>query len=907
MLVGRDVETAHLSELLAQARRGSSASLVVHGEPGVGKSALLDALVADAGDALVLRTRGLEVEAPLAFAALHRLLLPVMRLREQLPGPQARALRVAFGEDDGPQVEPFVVAVATLSMLTVAAEENTVVCVVEDAHWLDSATTNALLFCARRLGADRVLMVFSARSGAPTPFDPDGVGALHLTGLDPAAARELLDQRRGDPPAPEVTERLVAESGGNPLALLELPTELSPSQLGGSSPLPEQLHLTTRLEQAFLDRSRLLPPPVQSVLLLAAADDTGDIAVLRRAASSLGVAEQALEAAVTSGLLLAGTAHVKVRHPLVRSALYQAATGEQRRTAHHALADALAGLWESDRETWHRAAAAEGPDHEVMEALERVGSRAERRGGYAAAMTAYERAAALSAEEAQRAALTFAAARAAWACGQAAASRQLLATARAAAADPILLSDIARLRGHIEVNIGSATDAHQIFIDAAHAVHDADPLRALEMSVAAAIMHTYAVDSGAALQPGDTSVELSSDDTARTRCLKQLLLAMMSTTEQDWSGAVAALDSALATGTEVEDLAVLGNLGNAALQLGDDAAQQRFYMLALSRARDDGAVTTVVYALQRLCFGHLVAGDLAAVRTSAEEALALGQSIGERALTVPPMAWLTLLAAVQDRDDYDNRLRDLDEVVAAYPLGILTDPVHDLTRWAKGIRAAGAGDTFAALHHLSRFRLPVLARMAAVERIDAAVRAGEPDLARRWADELAGFAEATGRPWALATVAYGRAVTAADAAEAEALFQDALSHHQNAGRRLDEARTHLGYGEWLRRAQRRVDARQHLRQALETFGDEHAETLVRRATQELRASGETARKRDVSSLVKLTPMELKVAQLVASGLSNKDVAARIWVSPRTVAFHLRNVFAKAGVTSRGELAQLDLG
>ena len=500
----------------------------------------------------------------------------------------------------------------------------------------------------------------------------------------------------------------------------------------------------------------------------------------------------------------------------------------QRRTAHRALADALAGLGDSDREAWHRAAAADGPDPEVVSALERVASRAERRGGYAAAMTAYERAAALSAEAPQRAALTFAAARTAWACGQASASRELLSAARAAATDPVLLSDIARLRGHIEVNIGSAIDAHQIFIDAAHAVHDADPLRALEIAVAAAIMRTYAADSGASLSSGEIFIEPSACDTPRTRCLKQMLLAMTLTTEKDWSGAVTALDSAMASGEELDDLAVLGNLGNAALQLGDDDAQQRFYTLALSRARDRGAVTSVVYALQRLCFGHLVAGDLAAVRTNAEEALALGQSIGERAMTAPPMAWLTLLAAVQDRDDYDNRLRDLDEVVAGYPLGILTDPVHDLTRWAKGIRAAGGGDTFGALHHLSRFRLPVLARMAAVERIDAAIRAGDPDLARRCADELTGFAEATGRPWALATVAYGRALTSADEGEAESLFQEALSHHLRAGRRLDEARTHLAYGEWLRRTQRRVDARQHLRRALETFGDEHAETLVPR-------------------------------------------------------------------------------
>lgn len=905
MLVGRELESAHLAELVEQARHGSASSLVVHGEPGVGKSALLEELVDNVSEALVLRTQGLEVEAPLAFAALHRLLLPVMRLREELPVPQARALRVAFGEEDGPSIEPFLVAVATLSMLTAAAEENTVLCVVDDAHWLDPATADALLFCARRLGADRVLLVFSVRDAAATSFRPDGIPELVLTGLDPDAARTLLDQRVSDGRAREVTERLIVESGGNPLALLELPTELSPDQLHGSAPLPPQLHLTTRVERAFLDRSRQLPVPVQSLLLLAAADDTGELAIVRRAASNLGVDEKALEAAAQSGLLVADAGAVRVRHPLVRSAIYQAATGEQTRRVHRALADALAGLGDSDREAWHRAAAADGPDPEVVAALELVGSRAERRGGYVSALAAYERAAALTTATPQRANLTLAAARNAWAFGQTTQARALLATARKFAADPVLLSDIARLQGRIEVNIGSATDAHRIFVEAAHAVHEIDPQRALEMAVAAAIMATYGADGGATLEADDIGVQVAEGEPPRTLCLKQMLVAMTLAAKGDWSGAVAALDVALASGDAVNDLDVLGNLGNAALQLGDDDAQQHYYSLALSRAREAGAAMAVVYALQRLCFGHLVAGDWGAVRSCAVEALALGASMRLRALTAPPLAWLTLLAALQGRDDYDSLLQDLDEVVAAHPLGILTDPVHDLTRWAKGAHAAGAADTFGALHHLSRMRLPALTRMAAAERIDAAVRAGEPDLAHRWVDELTGFAAATDRPWALATVAYGRAMTAGSD-EAEQLFADALAHHAHARRPYDQARTHLAYGEWLRRAQRRVEAREHLRHALETFGDVHAEALVDRATQELRASGETARKRDPSTLVKLTPMELKVAQLVSSGLSNKDVAAQIWVSPRTVAFHLRNVFAKAGVTSRGELAQLEL-
>jgi len=897
---------ARLDALLEGARHGSAGSVVVRGDPGIGKTALLEELVSRADGALVLRTGGLEAEAPLAFAALHRLLRPVTRLRDGLPVPQARALQVAFGETDGESVEPFLVAVATLSMLTSAAEEALVVCVVEDAHWLDQATADALLFCARRMGADRVLTVFSVRDGVASSFRPEGIPELRLSGLDEESAQTLLDRATGGVHDPAVLHRILTETGGNPLALLELPAALSADQLTGQARLPTQLPLTTRVEQVFLDRSTRLPVDVQGLLLLAAADDTGRLPVLRLAASNLGLAEDALQGAVESGLLVIDAESVSVRHPLVRSAMYQAATEAHRRAAHRALAEALADAGEPDRESWHRAAAAEGLDRDVAEALADVGARAERRGGAAAAMAAYERAAALSVGS-RRAELTLAAARTAWACGQTAASVDLLDAARDLSTDPVLLHDVARLHGHIEVNIGSAVDAHRMFIDAAHAVHEIDPGRALETAVAAALLRSYSADSGATLPAQDVLTEPDPADTPRTRCLKPTLRAMTLTSDGDWAGAVTALDDALVTGADIEDIGVLGNLGNAALQLGDDGAQQRFYGLALSRARDRGSATGIVYSLQRLCFGHLVAGDLAAIRTSAQEAIELSHSMGARGMSAAPLAWMAFLAAVQERDDYDRVLADAEEVAGSHPLGILTDPVQDITRWAKAARASGTGDAFEALHHLSRVRLPVLSRMVGVERIDAAVRAGEPDLARGWAQELAGFAEGTGRPWALAAVAYGRAMTTEDPDRAEALFEEALSHHLDAARPLEEARVHLSYGEWLRRAQRRVDSRQHLRHAAETFTDIHAQALVRRAEQELRASGETARKRDVSTLVELTPMERKVAQLVATGLSNKDVAAQIWVSPRTVAFHLRNVFAKAGVTSRGQLAQLDLG
>ena len=382
---------------------------------------------------------------------------------------------------------------------------------------------------------------------------------------------------------------------------------------------------------------------------------------------------------------------------------------------------------------------------------------------------------------------------------------------------------------------------------------------------------------------------------------------MTLTADGDWAGAVTALDTALAAGAELDDVGVLGTWATRRCSSVTTAPSNGSTALRCpvpgSAARSPASCTRCSGCASATCWPETSTPSAPAPRKPSSSA----QSMGQRGLTAAPLAWMAFLAAVRDRDDYDDALAEAEQVAATHPLGILTDPVHDVTRWAKSARAAGAGDTFEALHHASRCRLPVLARMAFVDRIDTAVRAGEPDLARGWVHELTGFAEGTRRPWALAAVAYGRAMTTEEPDQAEGLFAEALAHHRGADRRLEEARVHLSYGEWLRRAQRRVDSRQHLRHALETFRDAGAEVLVGRAEQELRASGETARKRDVSTLVDLTPMERKVAQLVATGLSNKEVAAQIWVSPRTVAFHLRNVFTKAGVTSRTQLAGLDLG
>jgi DNA-binding CsgD family transcriptional regulator len=921
VLHGREPERAQLAALVEQARGGTAGVLVVLAEPGMGKTTLLRDLVTSQqaaraegrpvdGGARVLRTAGVESESPLPFAALHRLLRPVANF-DRLPPPQARALRVAFGLQDGPRVEPFLVGVATLSVLTESADPRTpVLCVVDDAQWLDSASADALLFAARQLSADPVAMVFAARTdeAAGPAFDARGLPVLQLGGLDDDAARQLLDERSGDPVPHGVAERLVRDSGGNPLALIELPSELSPAQLQGAMPLPQQLTLTAEVERAFLDRCRRQGEQVQTLLLVAAADATGRAHTIRQAAAVLGVTETAWRDAEWSGLLTVTGDLVAIRHPLVRSAVYQAATSFEQRQVHRALADAV-GPEDPDRATWHRAAATDGPDAGIADALHEVAVRAEQRGGHLAAADAFERSAALSVSESDRAARLFGAARTAWAAGQATRARALTSSARELAVDPLLRADIDRLRARNEVYAGSAVDAHRICTVGARAVADLDHGRALEMATAAALNRTYGADSGATLTtPVLTRLLTPRDaDTPRTACLRLLLATLTQSGDGDLAAATATLERALDAGRQVEDLDVMGNLGNTALHLGHDEGARVAYSTMVSTARERGAGMVVIYALERIAFTQLPTGAWVAMRGSVDEAVTLARSVGQPNLTAAPLASLALMAALTGSDDIDLHLAEVEDVAAGYPLGILTDPVHDVTRWARGVSAAAEGDAVGALHHLSGMRVPALHRMATVDRIEAAVRAGETEQALAWVDELSPFATATRRPWALAALQFGRALTAVGPADATAAFGEALGHYQHAPRPYDRARTQLAYGEFLRRTNRRREARTHLRSAVETFTDLGARPMLARAEQELRASGETARKRDPSTLLDLTPMERKIAQLVSTGLSNKDVAAQCWVSPRTVAFHLRNVFTKLGVTSRTQLAQLDLG
>lgn len=905
MLLGRDAERAVLAELVARAAQSHAGAMVLHGDPGAGKTALLDDLVHASSDARVLRTQGLESESPLAYAALHRLLRPLLPHLDLIPDPQARALGVAFGLVGGDGVDPFLVGLATLSLLTEAAEARPVLAVVDDAHWLDAASVDALLFAVRRLDADRVAVVFAVRDGMTTAFAPDGVPTLRVGRLDAASALALLRGTAAASVAHDVADRLVSECEGNPLALVELAAALTPTQLAGDAPIPAQLPLTARLERTFLDRARRLPPDAQTLLLIAAADDSGQVATVSRAAAVVGLDEGALDQAEASGLVVRDGGALRVRHPLVRSAVYQGATGRERRLVHGALATALEGTDEPDRRTWHGAAATVGPDAGLATDLEGVGLRAERRGGYAAASDAYERAAELTPGAPARSARRHAAARTAWEAGQTSRARALAAAARIETGDPVLRADVDRLRGRIEVNLGSGPAAHRIFVAAAVEVADRAPERALDLAVAAAGLAAYGGDSGAVLPVTAVAVGDSAGEGDVTHRLRRLLVAMTAASQGRWVDAVEGLRQAMDGDVSNAPPDVLAHLGQAALHIGDDAAAERCFATMLGAARDRSAAMGVLYALPRLAFPLLLAGRWSDVVSAAEEARSLSVSAGQTALSATPSALLALVAALRGEDRHDDLVAQLDAVVDQHPIGILAGPTRDVRRWATGVRAALAGETATAHHQLSQMRIPALTRMAALERIDAAVRAGALPQATAWVDELAQFASATRWPWALGVADLGRALIASPA-DAPRLYEAALVHLDGADRPYELARAHLAFGEQLRRSQQRVDARRHLRAALEVFEDLRAEPFVARAAHELRASGETARKRDVTSQVRLTPMERQVAQLVSQGMSNKEVAALCWVSPRTVAYHLRNCFAKTGVTSRGELARLDL-
>jgi DNA-binding CsgD family transcriptional regulator len=905
VLHGREVERAAIGALIDEAWASRGGALVIRGEPGVGKSALLADTVQPAEGMQVLWTQGIESESPLAFAALHRLLRPIADHVEALPPPQAHALRAAFGQEQGDGGDRFLVFLGTLSLLAEAADSAPVLAVVDDAHWLDNDSAAALLFVARRLHRERVALVFATREGDVRTFDSGELPTLVLCGLDRRAVEALLAERTGAPVAAEACDRLTERTGGNPLALIELPEVLSPDQLGGAAPLPDPLPLTHGVERVFLDRYRRLPEQAQTILLIAAADDS-NLPILRAAAAELGAGEEGFDAAERSGLLQIRDGRSEFRHPLVRSAVYNAATSIARRRVHRALADAMTHRGEADRRAWHLAQATDEPDAVVVAELESVAERASQRGGLDAASAAWERAAELTTEPQPRAGRLYAAARQAWLAGQPKRARRLVEAAHADATEPGLRADIARLRARIEWNIGSASAAHRMILEAAAEIAPTDTYRGREMATFAVAVNSFGNDSGVMIDPLRLVPDPVPTDPPRVRCFAALLLGLQRVVLRDWAGAASAIRDAftIAESLGPADQDLLPNLGIAALQICDDDRAVRYHTLLLSRAQNTGAVLMVRYALSRLAFSQIATGQWAAAAAGVDTAIRLAGQTGEPALAAQPLAFRTLLAAYREDPAYESNLTDIQGIIADAPLGILQNLIKDVVRWAQAAHEAAHGSP--AFHHLDQMTHHITRGMAAIDRLEAALQAGRADAARHDIAELERFAAATGSPWAAAAVAHGRALLS-DGDQAERYFLTALNHHATSRRRFDRARTELAYGDFLRRARRRVDARAHLRAAQQTFSDLGAGSWADRAAQELRASGETVRRREPSAASELTHQELEVARLVAEGLSNREAAARLFISRRTVEFHLRNVFTKLGISSRTKLAALDLG
>ena len=888
-----------------EARAGRGGALVLRGQPGVGKSALLRDAVDGSEGMQVLTTEGIESEAPLAFAALQRLLRPAMRHVTQLPAPQANALRAAFGEDTEQAPDRFLVFLAALSLLAEAAERAPVLCVIDDAHWLDDGSAAALAFVARRLGPEPVAMLFGAREGDLRRFDSGGLPELEVGGLDPVAAGQLLSERAGVAVAVEVLDRLMATTGGNPLGLVELPSVLSAAQLGGEQQLPPELPLTEGVQRIFLDRSRRLSAEAQTLLLVAATDDSRRLTVVTQAARLLGIGAAALTEVERSQLLRVRATVVELRHPLVRSAIYQGTTSLSRRQAHRALAAVLTGADDADRRAWHLAAAADGPDDAVVAELDSTAARAQRRGGYEAASAALERAAELTRDDEGRAQRLLGAATHAWLAGQLGRAMALADQARPLTAAPAVRADIDKLRGRIEFNVGSVPASIRVWTHAAREVAPTDRLRARELALVASAGSTFIPRPDRTdLDPAEVLEDVTDEAPARERCLSSLVTGFHSLLADDLGRAAPVLRDALAAGEHLVETDLLTSLGIAAFHLGEDEGFRRSFGQLLAQSRDSGAVGLVLFALPRLALAHLAAGQWNDAVSHAAEALGLARDVGQPALTAMPLAQLTLFAALRSEAGYDSRLADLEAVLAAQPAGILIALVEDTVRWAKGIHDLLTGQPASAVRHLAQLTQPPLARLAAYDRLEAAVRAGDVARAAGWLAELERFAEAVGSARALGVVSFGRALLA-DGGSAEAHFRQALEHQAVSGRAFEHARGQLAYGD-LRRARRRVDAREHLRAALSTFEELGAQGWAERARQELRASGETARKRDASVSATLTAQEAQVAALVASGLSNRDVAAQLFLSPRTIDFHLRNIFAKTGVSSRGQLIRLNL-
>jgi DNA-binding CsgD family transcriptional regulator len=904
VLAGRGTERARLDQLLADARMARSEVLVLRGEPGVGKSALLDYAVRRAEGWRVLRAIGAEWEMELPFAGLHQLCAELLDGRGRLPAPQRDAVATAFGLSAGAQPDRFLVGLAVLGLLSDAAEEHPVVCVVDDVQWLDRSSAQVLAFVARRLAAEAVVLLFAVRE----PGGRDqmrGLPELRLGGLPDAPARELLASVISTPLDERVLARILAETRGNPLALLELPRGLSPAVLAGGFGLPADGSLPDRIEASFQRRVQQLPTATQRLLLVAAADPTGEPALLVRAAAELGIPTDELAPAEADGLLNLGL-QVAFRHPLLRSAIYRAAPTEERRAAHRGLAAATDAERDPDRRAWHRAHATVAPDEDIAEELEQSAERARARGGLAAAGAFLARAAAFTADPGHRARRALEAAAIKHRAGDPQPAEALLATAGSGPLDEVDRAMLKRLHGQILLDLRRGAEALPHLLEAARRLEPIDAglardthLEAMRAAIYAARLGPGALDVARAARaapsrpgrprPADLlldglAVRFTDGYAASAPALKRALAAVVDEERGEWESVHASWLVPLVLARRV------------APDLFADDTWHDIAAPGVRLARENGALAMLSLALNNLAHLRCLEGDLDGAAGLLDEADAIAAATG-----IEPVVYGRVALAGFRGNEAEALVVFEEAETAATARGdgvVLTLSEHARAVLYNGLgrheAAMGPAQSASALDELwvSAWSLPELA--------EAAARCGRADAADVAVERLAERTRAAGTELALGIEARSRALVS-EGAPAERLFREAIDRLGRTRAAIELARAHLLYGEWLRRGGRRIDAREELHAAQEMFTSMAAEAFAARAGRELLATGETARKRTAETRDELTAQEMQIAHFARDGLSNPEIAARLFISPRTVEYHLHKVFTKLGISTRGHL------
>jgi DNA-binding CsgD family transcriptional regulator len=887
-----------LDQVLDAARRGLSAALVVRGEPGIGKTSLLDYAAGAAAGFRVIRIAGVESELELGFAGLHRLLVSFLPAMAGLPPRLRNALGSAFGLTDGAPADRFAVGLAALSLLADAAAGSPLLCAVDDTQWLDQESLEVLAMVGRRVYAERIALIFGTRDADDGRPQLEGIPDIRIGGLPEHDALELVGSSVTGPLDPQLARRIVRETQGSPMAIIELVGELTAAELSGAGLLPEPLPLSRRLEAHFLRQARALPAATQTLLLVAAAEPSGDPRLITDAAARLGSPPAAADPAQAERVIVMYP-EARFRHPLIRSAVYGGASPADRRRAHQALAAELNPDRDADRRAVHLAAAAIGPDE-----LARAADRARARGGYSAAGALLAKAAQLTSDKGLWAERVLAAAHAHLA-GGAPARAKLLLEQTAQISDPFQRARMRRLQGLIRYALGQAQGTPSILMDAARALEPFDPHFAratmLEALEAARVTGRLAASGESTLDVCRAARAMPLPAGSQPRVADLLLDGATALVLDGHAAAVPvlsrAIDALLADPSDSADALLWLGIGCwAAGAVGDDTSLQELATRLEHRARDTGALSALSNGLLFLAMSELLTGSLAAVRAHFTERAEIMAAVGR-----PSDVGELVVLAWQGRE---TEVRAAAAAVTQYA----TEHGHGwmlaFADYALAVLELGLGNYRAALPgDPGNFRdNPFLGIVGFPDLIEAAFRCGERAVAAEAAAEFAARALSNATPIALGLLAMSQALLADDI-DAEKLYQDAIEHLSQCRGNLRRARAHLLYGEWLRRQKRRLDARDQLRTAHEMFLQTGANAFAERARAELAATGERARKRSNETLRDLTPQEAQIALLASQGATNGEIAGRLFLSASTVDYHLRKVFRKLDLTSRRQLAQ----